>query len=99
MTVAAVIQGPWQHLSGVVMAFGDVRVAERADWVIERMVALGTVVLRRIGETRSGEIAVHRFLSSPYVSTENIVTTCAARTAAQCRDAASWRCRTPARSI
>ena len=67
------------------MAFGDIRVAERADWVIERMVALGTVVLRRIGETRSGEIAVHRFLSSPYVSTENIVTTCAARTAAQCR--------------
>ena len=28
---------------------------------------------------------MHRFLSSPYVSTENIVTTCAARTAAQCR--------------
>ena len=67
------------------MAFGDIRVAERADWLIERMVALGTVVLRRIGETRSGEMAVHRFLSSPYVSTENIVTTCAARTAAQCR--------------
>ena len=67
------------------MAFGDIRVAERADWLIDRMVALGTVVLRRIGETRSGEMAVHRFLSSPYVSTENIVGTCAARTAAQCR--------------
>ena len=67
------------------MAFGDIRVAERADWLIDRMVALGTVVLRRIGETRSGEMAVHRFLSSPYVSTENIVTTCAARTVAQCR--------------
>lgn len=67
------------------MAFGDIRVAERADWLIERMVALGTVVVRRIGETRSGEMAVHRFLSSPYVSTENIVTTCAARTVAQCR--------------
>ena len=49
------------------------------------MVALGTVVLRRIGETRSRERAVHRFPSSPYVSTENIVTTCAARTVAQCR--------------
>ena len=85
MTTVAVIQGPWQYLSGAVMAFGDVRVAERADWVIERMVALGTVVLRRIGETRSGEMAVHRFLSSPYVSSENIVATCAARTAAQCR--------------
>lgn len=67
------------------MAFGDIRVAERADWLIDRIVALGTVVLRRIGETRSGEMAVHRFLSSPYVSTENIVSTCAARTVAQCR--------------
>lgn len=67
------------------MAFGDIRVVERADWLIERMAALGTVVLRRIGETRPGEMAAHRFLSSPYVSTENIVSTCAARTAAQCR--------------
>jgi hypothetical protein len=67
------------------MAFGDIRVAERADWLIERMVALGTVVLRRIGETRSGEMAVHRFLSSPCVSAENIVSTCAIRTMAQCR--------------
>jgi len=67
------------------MAFGDIRVAERADWLIERMVALGTVVLRHIGGSRSGEMAVHRFLSSPYVSTENIVGTSAARTVAQCR--------------
>jgi DDE family transposase len=67
------------------MAFGDIRVAERADWLIERMVALGTVALRRIGATRSGEMAVHRFLSSPYVSTENIVDTSATRTVAQCR--------------
>lgn len=66
------------------MAFGDIRVAERADWLIERMAALGTAVLRRIGETRAGEMAVHRFLSSPYVSTESIVATLSARTAAQC---------------
>jgi hypothetical protein len=67
------------------MAFGDIRVAHRADWLIERIVALGTVVLRRIGETRAGEMAIHRFLSSPYVSTRNIVATLAARTAEQCR--------------
>ena len=67
------------------MAFGDIRVAERADWLIERVAALGTVVLRRIGETRAGEMAVHRFLSSPHVSTENIVTTLSVRTAAQSR--------------
>jgi hypothetical protein len=80
-----VIQGHRQLLSETVMAFGDIRVTERADWLIDRVVALGTVVLRRLGETRSGEMAVHRFLSSPYVSTQNIVSTCAARTAAQCR--------------
>lgn len=67
------------------MAFGDIRVAHRADWLIERIAALGTVVLRRIGETRAGEMAIHRFLSSPYVSTQNIVATLAARTAEQCR--------------
>jgi hypothetical protein len=67
------------------MAFGDIRVAHRADWLIERIAALGTVVLRRIGETRAGEMAIHRFLSSPYVSTQNIVSTLATRTAEQCR--------------
>lgn len=67
------------------MAFGDIRVADRADWLIERMTALGTTVLRRIGETRAGEMAVHRFLSSPHVSTENIVATLSARTAEQCQ--------------
>src|SRR5262245_52750769 len=41
------------------MAFGDIRVAERADWMIERIAALGTVVLKRIGETRAGEMAAH----------------------------------------
>ena len=66
------------------MAYGDIRVVERADWIIERVAAAGTLVLRRVGETRAGELAVHRFLSSPYVSVENIVETLAARTAAQC---------------
>jgi hypothetical protein len=66
------------------MAFGDIRVAERADWLIERVATAGTLVLRRVGGTRAGERAVHRFLSSPYVSVESIVETLAARTAAQC---------------
>lgn len=66
------------------MSFGDVRVDERAEWLIGRVAATGSVVLRRVGETRAGEIAVHRFLSSPYVSVERIVETLAARTAAAC---------------
>lgn len=66
------------------MAFGDIRVAQRADWLTDRIAALGTLVLRRIGETRAGEMAVHGFLSSPYVSVDGIVATVAARTAKQC---------------
>jgi hypothetical protein len=66
------------------MSFGDVRVAQRADWLIERVATAGTLVLRRLGETRAGEKAVHRFLSSRHVSVDRIVETLAARTAAQC---------------
>lgn len=66
------------------MSFGDIRVAERADWLIERVATAGTLVLRKLGETRAGEKAVHRFLSSPYVDVERIVETLAARTALQC---------------
>ena len=40
-------------------------------------------MLRKIGETRAGEVSVHRFLSSPYVSVENIVETLSARTSTQ----------------
>jgi len=66
------------------MSFGDIRVARRADWMIERVAAMGTVVLRQLGETRAGEMRVCRFLSSPYVSVDRIVRTLGARTAAQC---------------
>lgn len=64
--------------------FGDIRVAERADWLIERVATAGTLVLRKLGESRAGEKAVHRFLSSPYVSVDRIVETLAARTAVSC---------------
>ena len=66
------------------MSFGDIRVAERADWLIERVAATGTLVLRKLRETRAREKAVHRFLSSPYVSVEPLVETVAALTAVQC---------------
>jgi hypothetical protein len=83
--IANQIQGlKTNRLGGLDMSFGDIRVAQRADWLIDRVAALGTLVLRRIGETRAGEMAVRRFLSSPYVSVDAIVETLAARTAKQC---------------
>jgi hypothetical protein len=82
---ANVIQGfPTGFGGGRAMSFGDIRVAERAEWLIERVATAGTLVLRKLGETRAGEKAVHRFLSSPYVSVDRIVETLAARTAKQC---------------
>ena len=66
------------------MSFGDIRVADRADWLLDRIVATGSVVLRKLGETRAGEVAIQRFLSSRYVAVDRLVETVAARTAAQC---------------
>jgi len=66
------------------MPFGDIRVAERAEWLVGRVAAMGTLVVRHVGETRAGEKAIHRFLSSPYVSVDRIVETLAVRTATAC---------------
>ena len=66
------------------MSFGDPRVARRAEWLIERVAATGSLVLCEVGQTRAGEMAVHRFLSSPYVSVERIVETLGSRTAERC---------------
>lgn len=83
--IANLIQDVGRDLAGgFAMAFGDIRVAQRADRVIERIAAEGALVLRRIGETRAGEMAMHGFLSSPHVSVTGIVETAAARTAKQC---------------
>lgn len=66
------------------MGFGDIRVSERADWLIDRVASTGSVVVRQLGETRAGEMAVHRFLSSGYVSVERLVETVSVRTAEGC---------------
>ena len=64
--------------------FGDVRLAERAEKICEAIVATGSVVLRRLGGTRAGEIAAHRFLGNERVTAEGIIETLSARTLAAC---------------
>jgi hypothetical protein len=66
------------------MAFGDIRVADRAEWLLDRIVTTGSLVLRKLGETRAGEVAIQRFLSSRHVAVDRLVETVAERTAAQC---------------
>jgi hypothetical protein len=67
-------------------AIGDVRVEARGEWLLERIAATGSLVIRQLGGTPAGERAIHRFLSSPYVSVAAILDTLAARTAERCLD-------------
>src|SRR5436853_256186 len=53
--------------------FGDVRREEAGATLFERVVETGSLVLRQVGGNRAGEMAAHRFLSSPHVSPEEIL--------------------------
>jgi Transposase DDE domain len=64
--------------------FGDPRLARRGSMVFNRIVATGSLVQRRVGETRAGELGMARFLESPAVSKEEIVETVGERTARSC---------------
>jgi len=66
-------------------SFGDVRRAERGAWLLERIVSVGSAVIRKIGAGRAGEMAAHRFLSSPEVTPEEILETLGTRTGERCR--------------
>jgi Transposase DDE domain len=65
--------------------FGDARRAAVGAFFLERVIETGSLVVRRIGGDRAGEMAVHRFLSSAAVQVSEIVETVAARTASACR--------------
>jgi hypothetical protein len=65
--------------------FGDARRAARGAWLFERIVAIGSLVLRKVGGDRAGEIAAHRFLDSPQVSADEIIATLSRRTGERCQ--------------
>lgn len=79
-----------QALSGVIRprgrmqtySFGDIRLDRRGDVIAEQIVATGSLVLRRFGGGRSGELAAARFLASSKVTPEAIIDLHATRTAA-----------------
>ena len=68
-------------------AFGgkDVRLDRRGDRILRGMIATGSTVLRKVGGTRAGEVAAHRFLDHADVTPEAIVETAAQRTAEAAR--------------
>jgi len=64
---------------------GDARRDERAEWMFDRIVATGSLELREIGSTRSGEIAAHRLLSSEDIDPAKLLVPHVGRTVAACR--------------
>jgi len=63
-------------------AYGDKRRAAAVDRLHDSMVAQSSVVVRRLGGRRAGEMSGHRVLSSPAVSPEQTVGCFAQNTAA-----------------
>jgi len=41
--------------------------------VIERVMETGSLVIRKLGCDRAGEMAIHRFLKAPSVTTEEMI--------------------------
>jgi IS4 transposase len=65
-------------------SLADPRTASRGAWLFDRIVASGSLVLRELGETRAGEVAAHRYLSSPYVTADGIIAALSERTRLAC---------------
>jgi hypothetical protein len=65
--------------------FGDVRREERGAWLFDRIVSTGSLVLRKVGGDRAGEMAAHRFLDSPAVTAPEIIETLGMRTGERCQ--------------
>ena len=53
-------------------------------WLFDQIVSLGTLVLKDLGGDRAGEMAAHRYLSSPYVTTPGVLEALGARTGEAC---------------
>ena len=62
--------GAWMLSSESIGEFGDRRLARRGSIVFNRIVATGSLVQRRVGKSRAGELGMARFLESPAVTKE-----------------------------
>ena len=63
---------------------GDARTSARGAWLFDQIVSLGSLVLKDLGGGRAGEMAAHRYLSSPYVTSEGVLEVFGARTGEAC---------------
>jgi hypothetical protein len=65
-------------------SFGHVGREAAGARVLERVVTIGSVVVRELGADRAGEMSVHRFLGSPHVTPGEIIATTGERTGRAC---------------
>ena len=63
---------------------GDARLPRRRDWLLDRVVESGSIVMKRVGGGRAGEMAGHRFISHEDVTPQAILGDVYARTSAAC---------------
>jgi hypothetical protein len=68
--------------AGALGYFGDARRAAVGTELFERVTSTGSLVIRKLGETRAGELAIHRFLAAPSVTCGEMLETLAGRTMA-----------------
>ena len=68
--------------AGTLGYFGDTRRAMVGTELFERVTATGSLVIRKLGETRAGELAIHRFLAAPSVTCGEMLETLAGATVA-----------------
>ena len=64
---------------------GDIRASRRFEKVLEDIADSGSLVVRKLGRDRAGEIAAHRLLGSERTTPQAILEELAARTAQACR--------------
>jgi Transposase DDE domain len=64
--------------------FRDMRRQQAGAALFERVVETGSLVLRKVGGGRAGEMSAHRFLDSPHVTHGEMLNTAARRTALAC---------------
>lgn len=64
---------------------GDARRDVRAQWMFDRIVAVGSLKPREFGGTRSGEMAAHRLLSSADVEPSKLLVPHIERTVSACK--------------
>ena len=62
--------------------FGDARRAATGTLLLDRAMATGSLVIRKLGPARGEELAIHRFLSAPSVTCTEMFQTLAKRTRA-----------------